>query len=205
LAWALKLFCVFFYLIMANINANDCPTHIANFTEEIEANLDWYNAFLSVPPSLFDRKSRSDLRKHKASSTTLHGYQTFSSAVICSVSIKSRGDNDFRQACSTAEAVFRFSIQGGAEIPHFCLQLDLKHPNDDAMSLSFRVIWTAWGERGFYSERARNDPDTDPDGAQLYSFSNCLHDVRLFECVLNRNVAVQCMGKENAAGYAVAW
>lgn len=64
---------------------------------------------------------------------------------------------------------FRFSIEGGAEIPQFCL--NLKHPNDDVMSLSFRVIWTAWGERGFYSERAQNYPDTDPDETHVYSFS----------------------------------
>jgi hypothetical protein len=59
------------------------------------------------------------------------------------------------------------------------------------MNLSFRVIWTAWGERGFYSERAQNYPDTDPDEAQVYSFSNRLHDVRLFGCVLNRSLAIE--------------
>jgi hypothetical protein len=125
--------------------------------------------------------------------------------VICSFSIKYRGGNDFQQACSTPEAVFGFSIEGGAEIPHFCLHLNLKHPNDDSMSLSFRVIWTAWGERGFYSERAQNDPDTNPDETHVYSFSNRLHDVQLFRCVLDRSTAMQCMGKVKAAGYAVVW
>ena len=73
------------------------------------------------------------------------------------------------------------------------------------MSLSFRVIWTAWGERGFYSERAQNDPDTDPDETHVYSFSNRLHDVQLFRCVLDRSTAMQCMGKVKVAGYAVVW
>ena len=116
--------------------------------------------------------------------------------------IKSQGHNKFQEGCSTHEAIFRFSN------PQFCLQLDLKHPNDDSMNLS--VIWAFWW---CYSERARNSPSLTAQGLRAETKIVQTRSIFIFKppawCTsVLTSLAIQCLRKVDAAAspsYVVAW
>lgn len=97
------------------------------------------------------------------------------------------------------DIILRFGIEGGAEIPHFYLTLRLRHPganneNDRSNDLEFKAVWTAWGEKGYDTDRLVTTPGRLPPMGDLYTFSSRIQSVPVSLFALGVRDAAHCGG-----------
>lgn len=175
--------------------------NLVNFSENI--NRAWYNAFQGAPASIFSPGQRA--RNHQASSPTLHAYQSFGDKEKCGVLI--RINDQWVGIPFTPATELHFTIGGGAEIPYFCLTLRVKSPNavDTSEIIVLKAIWTAWGEKGFQTDRPVNNPAQNPSTNESYTFSSRLGGVRIRHANLTSQNIKLCGGTEGSRAFYVEW
>ncbi|KAL4883940.1 hypothetical protein BJY04DRAFT_19070 [Aspergillus karnatakaensis] len=127
----------------------------------------WYNY---IDPDLARQNEQSPY------SSNVQQLQSAEEPLDCSVSVSHDGrlignipvsnDND--------EGI-KFSVCGGAEIPHFKLVLSLRTTR---RILHFTAIWTAWGERDLDSRKPLPDNTNTIAQQMSYTFSDRLQNVK---------------------------
>ncbi|KAJ6167481.1 hypothetical protein N7497_000324 [Penicillium chrysogenum] len=149
--------------------------------------LDWYNATTAFSEDKYKGKRQMDLRKNQSryfdKATRLQDGKT------CAVYSKPR-------------ALLSFFIGGGMEIPHFGLRLRLEVQNSKTLYRDFTMVWTAWDDDGFDSERT---PTFTPSDTERFTFSASLTDVNLKKVKLDENSAKACNGKDGAEAFEIQW
>lgn len=177
--------------------------HAQDFTRVVRENLSWYNSFQRAAPGILELP-RDKFRRHRESRSTVHGYQEFYDDVFCLIHVRAENEEKVETISCTNNVVVKFSIRGGAEIPHFCLTLTLI---GDAVSnrKEFLIIWTAFGDRGFNADRPINKPNETPRESFTYTFSSRLQGLTFTSTKLSSDAASGCQGKANSDNYTITW
>ncbi|KAL2834982.1 P-loop containing nucleoside triphosphate hydrolase protein [Aspergillus cavernicola] len=164
---------------------------------------DWYNFSMRVPEQALQGRNR--VARTREGTRTLHAWQSYSNDVPCSFAMKGLNDGQFKEVHSTSNARFTFEIGGGMEFPHFCIILRLNHPTDSNKDLLIKRFWTASGMTGWDTSRPEIKPGDSPAASDIFTFSNCLHGVRVQELTLTAEDARKCMGVAGKPGLKIEW
>ncbi|KAE8138859.1 P-loop containing nucleoside triphosphate hydrolase protein [Aspergillus pseudotamarii] len=178
-------------------------SEIIEFSRNLQSSLGWYNAFEPDTHGVLSGKPEN-LRKHRESCITLHGYQSFECEVICAFSLRPVSADKFRDFGNTNDTTFRFALTGGNETPAFRVNLCLQGKK---RAWYFRLLWTASGEKGFQTARPDNVA-TEIPAPGFYTFSNRLQSVQWMGGpteILNEYLAQLTRGKAGSEYYQVYW
>ncbi|GJP87676.1 P-loop containing nucleoside triphosphate hydrolase protein [Aspergillus niger] len=177
---------------------------VIDFTGVVRDHLDWYNSYLPAPENLF-RLDRHAFRRYRESQHTVNDYQIFSTDMACYINVRREYEQEFQTIACTDHTRLRFSIRGGAELPHFCLELQLIDSNPGNKQRSFTIIWTAFGNKGFDVDRPVNRPNQNPRQGSIHTFSSRLQGVQFSWTTLSTGEAARCRGTPNADNYTITW
>ncbi|PYI04107.1 hypothetical protein BO78DRAFT_409358 [Aspergillus sclerotiicarbonarius CBS 121057] len=177
---------------------------VVDFSPVVRRHLGWYNGFLPAPRNVLNL-DRDKFRRHRESRVTVHGYQTSYSDMFCYVDMKAENQPDFRTVSCPDNTTIKFSIRGGAEIPHFCLVLEIT--GSENRRRAFTIIWTAFGDKGFDVDRPSYQLNHNPAEAQgvIHTFSSRLQGVKFLWTKLAANSAPKCRGTPNSDNYTIYW
>ncbi|KGO58028.1 hypothetical protein PEX2_084670 [Penicillium expansum] len=164
--------------------------------------LDWYNATTAFSEDKYKGKRPADLRKTRAGTLTVNLFQRFHTAIVCGTKATRLQDGKSCAVYSEPGALLSFFIGGGMEIPHFGLHLRLQVQNSKTLYRDFTMVWTAWDDDDFDSERT---PTFTPSDTERFTFSASLTDVNLKKVKLDENSAKACNGKDGAEAFEIQW
>jgi hypothetical protein len=164
--------------------------------------LDWYNATTAFSEDKYKGKRQMDLRKTRAGTSTVDLFQRFHTTIVCGAEATRLQDGKTCAVYSKSRALLSFFIGGGMEIPHFGLRLRLEVQNSKTLYRDFTMVWTAWDDDGFDSERI---PTFTPSDTERFTFSASLTDVNLKKVKLDENSAKACNGKDGAEAFEIQW
>ncbi|OJJ71240.1 hypothetical protein ASPBRDRAFT_676287 [Aspergillus brasiliensis CBS 101740] len=177
---------------------------VIDFTPVVRQHLEWYNSFLPASEELF-KLDRHAFRRHRESQHTVNDYQMFYTDMACYINVRREYEQNFQTICCTDDTRLRFSIRGGAELPHFCLELQLYGPKPENKQKSFTIIWTAFGDKGFDVDRPVNKPNENPRQGCIHTFSSRLQGVQFSWTTLSTSEAAKCRGTPNTDNYTIIW
>ncbi|KAJ5805202.1 hypothetical protein N7474_011089 [Penicillium riverlandense] len=161
--------------------------------------MQWYNAHTGVDSNTHRKKGRI-IRGFRANQLSLHTYQSAFERFRCGVLFKAHGLTSFEKIASIQNAHLEFSMRGGAEIPHFHLDLVLKVRDDFTPRLT--MVWTAWDGESNWNER---DPASNVDTRKPLTFSARLSKVEISKILLDQEKAALCRGKKENEAYTITW
>ncbi|KAJ5774539.1 hypothetical protein N7457_009435 [Penicillium paradoxum] len=164
--------------------------------------LNWYNATTACYDDKYKGKRPADLRKQRAGTLTVNLFQRFHTTIVCGAKATRLQDGQTCAVYSEPRALLSFFIGGGTEIPHFGLRLRLEVQNSKTLYREFTMIWTAWDDDDFDSERT---PTFTPSDAERFTFSASLTDVNLKKVKLDKSSAKACNGKDGAEAFQIQW
>ncbi|XRM47494.1 hypothetical protein ABZX51_010465 [Aspergillus tubingensis] len=177
---------------------------VINFTPVVRDHLYWYNSFLPAPENLL-RLDRHAFRRYRESQHTVNEYQIFNTEMACYINVRREYEQESQTIACTDATRLRFSIRGGAELPHFCLELQLTDSNSGNKQRSLTIIWTAFGNKGFDVDRPVNRPNQNPLQGSIITFSSRLQGVQFSWTTLSTAEAARCRGTPNADNYTITW
>lgn len=164
--------------------------------------LSWYNATTAFSEDKYKGKRPADLRKTRAGTLTVNLFQRFHTTIVCGAKATRLQDGKTCAVYSEPRALLSFFIGGGMEIPHFGLRLRLQVQNSKTLYRDFTMVWTAWDDDDFDSERT---PTFTPSDMERFTFSASLTDVNLRKVKLDENSAKACNGKDGAEAFEIQW
>ncbi|KAL2830300.1 P-loop containing nucleoside triphosphate hydrolase protein [Aspergillus cavernicola] len=158
---------------------------IIDCTQTLSRDPGWYN---------FDDSGLKPIDQPWSSPWNLHYLRSLEDPLPCCIQVCHGQDHVELALCD--DTILTFSVGGGAEIPHFKLNLILTHPQP-GKNLSFTAIWTAWSEKGFDRPRAEQ-----PD---IYTFSNRLQNVKVKPSQLDISPFPKRLGEDGGPCWLISW
>lgn len=115
--------------------------------------------------------------------------------------IKRELEDRWQALCTANTGVkFRFWIGGAAEISFFALDLRLTLPHNTTVSC--KIIWTAFGERGF---DVRRTVTSEPSDNELYPFSDSLQGVEFELKTVSPHLAAILNVEAEMPNFWISW